>query len=59
MNHKPMTVILLPILGASILGLFYAFFFVNKDPVLMVIFGLQTLRGGLAYIEAAKNNRSQ
>lgn len=55
MKNNPMTVILLPILGASILALFYAFSFVNKDPV-FVIFGLQTLRSGLAYIEAAKQH---
>lgn len=39
---------ILPILLSSILGLLYAFFFMGKDPVLLIIFGLQTFRSGSA-----------
>ncbi|MFQ5865519.1 MAG: hypothetical protein ACE5IW_09855 [bacterium] len=38
----------LPFLMTAIMGLIYVYFFVGKDPVLLVIFGLQTLRGGMA-----------
>ncbi len=38
----------LPFLMSAILGLVYVFFFVQKDPVLLVIFGLQVFRGGMA-----------
>ncbi len=39
---------LVSIVGAAVLGLVYVLVFVNKDPVLLMIFGLQALRGGLA-----------
>lgn len=48
------TVDALPILGSAILGLIYVFFFGGKDSVLLVIFGLQTLRCGLALRLQAK-----
>lgn len=38
----------LPFLITAIMGLIYAYFFVGKDPVLLVIFGLQALRSGMA-----------
>jgi uncharacterized membrane protein len=44
----------LPILGTAVLGLIYVFFFAGKDSVLLVIFGLQTLRCGLALRLSAK-----
>lgn len=38
----------LPILLSALLGLIYVFLYAGKDAVLLVIFGLQTLRCGLA-----------
>lgn len=53
------TVDALPILGTAILGLIYVFFFAGKDSVLLVIFGLQTLRCGIAILVTAKKDRGK
>jgi len=47
---------LVSILTSAVLGLLYVFFFVNKDPVLLVIFGLQAFRGGLALRKGLRNS---
>ncbi|MFQ5707907.1 MAG: hypothetical protein ACE5HO_10685 [bacterium] len=47
----------IPILVSSVLGLLYVYFFGGKDYVLLVVFGLQTLRCGLALRTAAKKGR--
>ncbi|MFQ5602608.1 MAG: hypothetical protein ACE5HS_05010 [bacterium] len=39
---------LLSILLSALLGLIYTVFFVDKNLILLVIFGLQILRSGLA-----------
>ncbi|NIV95392.1 hypothetical protein GWN42_22010 [candidate division KSB1 bacterium] len=38
---------LISILVTALLGLGYAIFFIEKDPVLIVIFGLQVFRSGM------------
>ncbi len=48
MKEETIKAEILPILLSSILGLLYAFFFMGKDPVLLIIFGLQTFRSGSA-----------
>lgn len=45
---------LVSILASALLGLVYVIFFVGRDPVLLVIFGLQTFRGGLALRSSVK-----
>jgi len=48
------TVDVIPILGTAILGLMYVFFFGERDLVLLVIFGLQIFRCGLAFWTATQ-----
>lgn len=39
---------LIPLLLTSVIGLLYVFFLGNRDPIIITIFSLQLLRGGIA-----------
>ncbi|MFQ5823984.1 MAG: hypothetical protein ACE5JB_08020 [bacterium] len=53
------TIDAIPFLATAILGLIYVYFFIGKDPVLLVIFGLQTLRGGIALRVTFKSGKKR
>ncbi len=45
---------IISILIMAVLGLLYSLFFMGRDPVLLIIFGLQIYRSGMALRGIAK-----
>lgn len=51
---RKVTIDAIPIFMTALLGIIYVYFFARKDYVLLVVFGLQLLRCGWAFRNAAR-----